>query len=102
MEQNNVAENVTQVNSINPGTTGVFTFKPTGALSDKSINVYYHTPQGDLTNFPILFLTISWKNLTTNGAMYGGFIGLFSALLLVLLGPTVWVETLGFENAILL
>ena len=39
LEQNNVAENVTQVNSINPGTTGVFTFKPTGALSDKSINV---------------------------------------------------------------
>ena len=52
------------------------------------------------TNFPILFLTISWKNLTTNGAMYGGFIGLLSALLFVLLGPTVWVETLGFENAI--
>ena len=52
------------------------------------------------TNFPILFLTISWKNLTTNGAVYGGFIGLFSALLLVFLGPTVWVETLGFENAI--
>ena len=52
------------------------------------------------TNFPILFLTISWKRLTTNGAMYGGFIGLFSALLLVFLGPTVWVETLGFENAI--
>ncbi len=55
LEQNNVAENVIEVNSINPGTTGVFTFKPTGALSDKSINVYYHTPQGDLTNFPILF-----------------------------------------------
>ena len=52
------------------------------------------------TNFPILFLTISWKNLTTNGAMYGGFIGLLSALIFVFLGPTVWVETLGFENAI--
>ncbi len=52
------------------------------------------------TNFPILFLTISWKKLTTNGAMYGGFIGLLSALIFVFLGPTVWVETLGFENAI--
>ena len=51
------------------------------------------------TNFPILFLTISWKNLTTNGAMYGGFIGLLSALIFVF-GPTVWVETLGFENAV--
>ena len=33
----------------------MFTFTPTGVLSDKSINVYYHTPQADLTNFPILF-----------------------------------------------
>ena len=55
LEQNNVTENLTQDNYIKPGTTGVFTFKPTGALSDKSINVYYHTPQGDLTSFPILF-----------------------------------------------
>ena len=52
------------------------------------------------TNFPILYLTISWKKLTTNGALYGGFIGLFSAIILVILGPTVWVETLGFEKPI--
>ena len=24
------------------------------------------------TNFPVLLLTITWKNLTTNGAYYGG------------------------------
>ena len=52
------------------------------------------------TNFPILYLTISWKKLTTNGALYGGFIGLFSAIILVILGPMVWVETLGFEKPI--
>tara|TARA_B100000287_G_scaffold391410_1_gene403044 strand:- start:581 stop:1630 length:1050 start_codon:yes stop_codon:yes gene_type:complete len=52
------------------------------------------------TNFPILYLTITWKKLTTNGALYGGFIGLFSAIILVILGPTVWVETFGFSEAI--
>ena len=31
------------------------TFTPTGVLSNKSINVYYHLPQADLTNIPILF-----------------------------------------------
>tara|TARA_Y100000590_G_scaffold335132_1_gene381416 strand:- start:313 stop:1281 length:969 start_codon:yes stop_codon:yes gene_type:complete len=58
--ENNVTEDIEVLNeiqddSIKPNSTGVFTFTPTGVLSDKSINVYYHTPQGDLTNFPILF-----------------------------------------------
>ena len=52
------------------------------------------------TNFPILFLTITWKSLTTNGAFYGGLIGLITTITLVVLGPTIWVEVLGFEKAI--
>jgi cation/acetate symporter len=52
------------------------------------------------TNFPILFLTITWKYLTTNGAFYGGIIGLITTITLVILGPTIWVEVLGFENPI--
>ena len=51
-------------------------------------------------NFPILFLTITWKRLTTNGAFYGGFVGLLSAIILVILGPTIWVEVFGFKEAI--
>ena len=45
-------------------------------------------------------MTISWKNLTTNGAYYGGLIGLIVTITLVILGPTIWVEVFGFENAI--
>ena len=52
------------------------------------------------TNFPILILSILWKGLTTNGAFYGGLIGLFTAIILVVLSPTIWVEIFKFENAI--
>ncbi|EKV30758.1 Acetate permease ActP [Caenispirillum salinarum AK4] len=51
-------------------------------------------------NFPILFLSMFWKGLTTKGALYGGFIGLIVAVTLVVLGPTVWVAIFGFEEAI--
>ena len=51
-------------------------------------------------NFPVLFLSITWKGLTTRGAVIGGFIGLFSAIIFVVTGPVVWVEILKFENPI--
>ena len=51
-------------------------------------------------NFPILFLSIYWKKLTTRGAFIGGFIGLFTAIILVVLSPTIWVEILGNAEAI--
>ena len=51
-------------------------------------------------NFPVLLLSIKWKGLTTKGAVIGGFLGLFSAIALVVLGPVVWVEILANENPI--
>jgi cation/acetate symporter len=51
-------------------------------------------------NFPILLLSMYWRKLTTRGAVIGGTLGLLTALLLVVLGPTVWVDTFGFEKAI--
>ena len=51
-------------------------------------------------NFPILFLSIYWSGLTTRGAFIGGFMGLLSAVALVILGPNVWVEILKNEKAI--
>jgi cation/acetate symporter len=51
-------------------------------------------------NFPILFLSMFWKKLTTRGAVIGGTLGLATAILLVILGPIVWVQILGNEEAI--
>ena len=52
------------------------------------------------TNFPILILAIYWKNLTTRGAIVGGSAGLFSSILLVILGPVVWVDIFNFSSPI--
>ncbi len=46
-------------------------------------------------NFPILFLSMYWKKLTTRGAVIGGSLGLATAILLVILGPIVWGEILN-------
>jgi len=51
-------------------------------------------------NFPILFLSIYWKKLTTRGAVIGGSLGLLTAIMLVILGPIVWVQILGNAEAI--
>ncbi|WP_081536286.1 cation acetate symporter [Rhodovulum sp. P5] len=51
-------------------------------------------------NFPVLFLSMYWKGLTTWGAFFGGFTGLLTALTLVILSPTIWVSIFGFEEAI--
>ncbi len=51
-------------------------------------------------NFPILFLSIYWRRLTTRGAFIGGLIGLGTAVILVITGPIVWVQILGNEEAL--
>ena len=51
-------------------------------------------------NFPVLLLSMFWSRLTTRGAVYGGWLGLVSAVSLMILGPTVWVKVLGHAQAI--
>jgi cation/acetate symporter len=51
-------------------------------------------------NFPVLLLSMYWKKLTTRGAVIGGSLGLATAVLLVILGPIVWVQILGNAEAI--
>ena len=51
-------------------------------------------------NFPILLLSMYWKDLTTRGAVIGGGAGLLTAIILVIIGPIVWVDILGNAEAI--
>ncbi|MFC0218639.1 cation/acetate symporter [Pseudochelatococcus lubricantis] len=49
-------------------------------------------------NFPVLFLSILWKDTTTWGAVIGGFLGLISSVVLTVLSPSVWEATLGYAK----
>jgi cation/acetate symporter len=51
-------------------------------------------------NFPVLVLSISWRGCTTLGATIGGFLGLASATIWVVLSDTVWVDVFGFATPI--
>ena len=51
-------------------------------------------------NFPVLLLSLLWKGCTTRGAVIGGFLGVLSALILMILSPSIWVTTLKHEAAI--
>lgn len=45
-------------------------------------------------NFPVLVLSMFWRGLTTRGAVIGGAIGLVTAVVLIILGPSIWVDVL--------
>ncbi len=51
-------------------------------------------------NFPILLLSMFWKGLTTKGAVWGGFAGLVTAAVLIVLGPAVWVDVMKHKDAL--
>ena len=52
------------------------------------------------SNFPILILSMFWSKLTTKGAVWGGGLGLSTAVVLVILSKAVWVDILGNKTAI--
>jgi cation/acetate symporter len=51
-------------------------------------------------NFPVLFMSVLWRNCTTRGATVGGFLGLVTAVVLTILSKSVWVDVLGNAKAI--
>ncbi len=52
-------------------------------------------------NFPVLLMSMLWGGTTTFGALVGGFLGLISAVLMIVLSNAVWVDTRDFASKIL-
>ncbi len=46
-------------------------------------------------NFPVLLMSVMWKDCTTRGVVIGGFLGLVSSVVLTVISPAVWEATLG-------
>ena len=51
-------------------------------------------------NFPVLFMSVLWKDCTTRGATIGGFLGLTTAVVLTVVSKSVWVDVLGHGEAL--
>jgi cation/acetate symporter len=45
-------------------------------------------------NFPVLFMSVLWKDCTTKGAVTGGFVGLIMAVVLTIGSKSVWVAVM--------
>lgn len=51
-------------------------------------------------NFPVLAMSILWRETTTWGALIGGLVGLIAAVTMVVLSKAVWVTTFGHPAAL--
>ena len=45
-------------------------------------------------NFPVLFMSVLWKDCTTRGAVTGGAVGLIASVGLTIVSPAVWEAVL--------
>ena len=46
-------------------------------------------------NFPVLLMSVMWKDCTTKGAVFGGFVGLLASAGLTILSPAVYEAVMG-------
>jgi cation/acetate symporter len=46
-------------------------------------------------NFPVLFMSVLWKNCTTRGAVIGGFLGLAASVIMTIVSPAIWEAVMG-------
>ncbi len=49
-------------------------------------------------NFPVLLMSMFYKDMTTRGAVIGGLIGLVLSVTLVILSKTVWEDVIGMPK----
>ena len=50
--------------------------------------------------FSVLSLLLQWRSWTTAGVVAGGAVGLVAAVILIVIGPTVWVKIRGDTSVV--
>jgi cation/acetate symporter len=50
--------------------------------------------------FPVLVMSMFYRGLTTRGAVIGGWLGLLSSVLMVVMSKSIWVASFGFKEAL--
>lgn len=48
----------------------------------------------------VLVLSLYWQRITAAGALAGGYAGLITSIVLIVLSPSVWVKVLGHVETI--
>jgi cation/acetate symporter len=51
-------------------------------------------------NFPVLLLSVLWKDCTTKGVVAGGTLGVMLALVLTVMSPAIWVNVFNYAEPI--
>jgi cation/acetate symporter len=49
-------------------------------------------------NLPVLLLSLYWRGLTRRGALVGGAVGLVGSTGMLIAGPAIWVDMLGYAR----
>jgi len=49
-------------------------------------------------NLPVLLLSLYWRGLTRRGALLGGAVGLIGSTGMLIAGPAIWVDVLGYRQ----
>ena len=49
-------------------------------------------------NLPVLLLSLYWRGLTRRGALLGGAVGLITSTGMLIAGPAIWVDVLGYAQ----
>jgi cation/acetate symporter len=48
----------------------------------------------------VLLLSLYWRGLTRRGVLLGGAVGLIGSTGMLIAGPAIWVDVLGYERAL--
>jgi cation/acetate symporter len=99
--KNGVSDEKTEVRVAKTATVALGVIAVLFGLLFKEVNVAFMVglafAVAASANFPALLLSVFWKKFTTQAAVASMAVGLISAIILIVLSPTVWTDVFHFD-----